>query len=134
MSGVANGSTVVLSLGSLTTIDTVASAPPANGSYNTFLADGNGTRCSTNGVAINPSAANVSIGGRVLAPGGRGLQNAQVLLTDAEGNTRMTVTSSFGSYRFDEVAAGEGVVLTVLSRRYNYAPMFLNVEDGLTNV
>lgn len=134
LAGVGIGTTVVLSLGSITTAGNVAAAPPANGSFTTFLTDGNGFKCSTNGVAINPSAANVSIAGRVLAPGGRGLQNAQVVLTDGQGNTRMAVTSTFGAYRFEGVAAGEAVVLTVRSKRYYYAPMFLNVEDGLTNV
>ena len=132
--GAANGSTVVLTLGFLTTTTNIAAAPPANGSYTTFLTDMNGIRCSTNGVAINPSAANVTIAGRVLAPGGMGLRNAQVLLTDGEGNTRMTVTSSFGTYRFDEVAAGKGVILMVRSRRYTYEPKFLSVEESMKNV
>lgn len=134
LAGVGIGTTVVLSLGSITTAGNVAAAPPANGSFTTFLTDVNGLKCSTNGVAINPSAANVTIAGRVLSADGRGLRNAQVWLTDGEGNTRMTVTSSFGSYRFDEVEAGEGVILTVRSKRYNYAPKFLNVEDSMKNV
>lgn len=86
---------------------------------------------STGGVAVDASAANVSIGGRVISENGMGLRNAQVSLTDAEGNTRMTVTSSFGYYRFDEVAAGETVFLTVRSKRFKYAPRVLNVEESI---
>ncbi len=133
LAGVGNGTTVVLSLGSVTTGGNVAAAPPADGSYVTFLTDGSGFRCSTNGVAIDPSSANVSIGGRVIVEKGTGLQNAQVSLTDSQGNLRQTVTSSFGYYRFDNVAAGETVFLTVRSKRYSFAPRVLNVEDNISD-
>lgn len=131
--GLPSGSTVVLSLGSITTNNSIAGAAPTNGSYTTFITDGNGFRCSTDGVAIIPSSANVSVGGRVIAEYGMGLRNAQVSLTDAEGNTRMTTTSSFGYYRFDEVAPGETVFLTVRSKQYKFAPRVLTVEDSISD-
>lgn len=48
-----------------------------------------------------PTAAEVSLSGRVMTADGRGLQNAIVLLTDETGNTRTTLTSSLGYYNFD---------------------------------
>ncbi len=132
--GAANGSTVVLSLGFITTSGIITAAPPANGLYTTFITDDNGLRCSMNGVALDPSAANVSIGGRVIVEKGLGLRNAQVSMTDAQGNLRQTVTSSFGYYRFDEVAAGETVFLTVRSKRYTFAPRVVSAMENVSDI
>ena len=79
-----------------------------------------------------PTAASVSIGGRILTDDGRGLTNARVILTDAGGNTRTVMTTSFGYYRFDQVAAGQTYVLQVLSRRYQFAPQVVVVNEEMT--
>jgi hypothetical protein len=82
--GAANGSTVILSAGTVTTNNNAAAARPANGTFTTFLTDGNGVRCSTNGVSAAPptTAAVVSVYGRVLTGSGRGIANAIVQFTD----------------------------------------------------
>jgi hypothetical protein len=85
-------------------------------------------------VFLSPSAANVSISGRVLTAEGRGIRSTAVILTDSLGNSRTAVTSSFGYYRFDEVAAGETYVLSVSSKRYQFEPRTVNVNDNLTDV
>jgi len=64
-----------------------------------------------------PTAANVSIGGRV-TNGKVGIRNARVSLTDTAGNVRTTVTDSFGNYVFEDVPVGETFVITVTSRRF----------------
>lgn len=81
-----------------------------------------------------PTAANVAVSGRVLTADGRGLKNALVTLTDADGTSRTAVTSSFGYYRFDEVAAGQSYVLAVNSKRFTFTPRTLTVTDELTDV
>jgi len=132
--GVANGSTVVLTFGSITTNFNVAQVRPADGSYTAFLVNGNnGIRCSTNGVALGPSAAGVSISGRVIA-NGLGLRNAQVSLTDGQGNVRQGRTSSFGYYEFDEVTAGETVILAVQSKQFQFAPRTVSVTDNIADL
>ncbi len=83
---------------------------------------------------LGPTAAGVSISGRIITPDGRGLTNARVVLTDASGNTRMIMSSSFGYYHFNDVAAGETVVITIISRRYTFAPQVVSVADNLTEV
>ncbi len=46
------GSVVTLSAGTLTTTSNVASAPPASGSFNTFIVDGNGVQISAAGITV----------------------------------------------------------------------------------
>lgn len=65
-----------------------------------------------------PTAARVSVGGRVMTGGRQGIRNARVILTMPDGAIRFTTTGSFGDYRFESVATGETYVLTVFSRRY----------------
>jgi Putative Ig domain/Carboxypeptidase regulatory-like domain len=78
-----------------------------------------------------PTAAGVSVSGRVLTPQGAGLMNAMVVLTDASGNTSIARTSTFGNYHFENVAAGQTYVLTVTSKRYQFAPQVVSVMEDL---
>ncbi|MBS1792641.1 MAG: carboxypeptidase regulatory-like domain-containing protein [Acidobacteria bacterium] len=82
---------------------------------------------------LAPTAANVSISGRVFANDGRGLQNAVISLTDSKGNTRTTRTSSFGYYRFEELTVGETVVLSINSKGFRYEPKVVTVNESLTD-
>ncbi len=84
--------------------------------------------------ALVPTAASASISGRVFAANGHGLRNAIVYLTDAGGNTRMTRTSAFGYYRFDEIEVGQTVIVSVSSKRFQFAPQIVTVNDELTNL
>jgi len=122
--------TVVLSAGTII-IANFAGAPPANGSFSTFITNNFGTRCST---VSAPTAASVSISGRVLTGSGRGLANASVYLTDQNGNTRVSRTSSFGYYRFEDVQAGQTVIVTVVSKRFQFAPQVLNLTEEATQL
>ena len=80
-------------------------------------------------------AAEVSVSGRVTTAAGQGVGNALVSLTDASGNARRSVfTSSFGYYQFDNVAAGGTYTIAVVSKRYNFTPRTLQVNDNLTDV
>ena len=81
-----------------------------------------------------PTAAEVSVTGRVLTPDGRGLRNATVTMTDSNGVTRYARTSSFGYYRFEDVAVGQTYILAVGSKRYQFASQVVNVTDSLTDI
>ena len=85
-------------------------------------------------IAFSPTAAPVSIGGRVFAGKGRGLANASVSLTDANGAARTARTNSFGYYRFGEVGAGQTVILSVVSKRYQFAPQVISVAEELNEL
>lgn len=81
-----------------------------------------------------PTAAGVSIAGRVFAPGGAGLTNATIYLTGRGGETLVTRTSSFGYYHFDGVEVGQTVIISVSSRRYLYPPRTLSLHENVTDV
>ena len=69
---------------------------------------------------LSPTAAGVSVGGRVTTANGRGISNATVTMTDASGTVRTARTSAFGYYRFDDVTAGATYVFTVGSKRFHF--------------
>jgi len=83
---------------------------------------------------LSPTAAGVSISGRVLASSGVGLTNATVHLNGQSGETLVVRTSSFGYYRFNDVEIGQTVLISVSSRRYVYAPRTLSLQDNATDV
>jgi hypothetical protein len=68
-----------------------------------------------------PTAAPVSISGRVLTAAGRGIRNAALTLTAADGSIRSTRSNTFGYYRFDSVVAGETYVVGVAAKGYTFA-------------
>lgn len=78
-------------------------------------------------------AANVSVSGRVTSSSGRGIGTAKVTLSDGV-NTRTAYTSSFGYFRFTNVAAGITYTVTVNKKRYTFTPQQITPNDNLTNV
>lgn len=83
---------------------------------------------------LAPTAAIVSVSGRVLTPDGRGLTSARVILTDAGGSSRAVSSSSFGYYRFDDVRAGETYILYVSSKRYLFTPQAVSVMEEINDL
>ncbi len=81
-----------------------------------------------------PSAANVSVGGRVSTVSGQGIGKAQVLLTDSTGATRSVLTSSFGFYRFEDVEVGQTYILSVRHKSYVFAPQIISVNEEISDL
>lgn len=83
-----------------------------------------------------PSAASVSAGGRVTNAFGQGISNASLTLTDTDGNSRRALTNPFGYYRFDEVPSGTIYVLSVQSKRYQFAQptLTISVTDNISDL
>jgi len=83
-----------------------------------------------------PSAANVSVSGRVLSGKGNAIVNVIVTLTDSNGNTLTAKTNSFGHYRFDEITVGETYIVSVISRRFtfNQPSQVLNLSEETSNL
>jgi uncharacterized delta-60 repeat protein len=79
--------------------------------------------------ALEPTAASVSASGKVLSPTGRGISGAIVYLTDQNGETRTARTNAFGYYHFADLSAGETFVFNVFSKRYNFAPRVLTINE-----
>lgn len=90
----------------------------------------------TNGLLI-PSAAPVSITGRVTDSYGRGIFGARISLFNASsGAAYSATTNSFGYYRINDLPVGDFYVMSVAHKRY----LFLNgstsfsLEDNLTGM
>lgn len=83
-----------------------------------------------------PTAASVSISGRISAANGNGIRNVMITLTDSNGNTRTTRSSTFGYYQFDNVEVGETYVISVSSKRFSFIQpsQIISVNDELTNI
>jgi hypothetical protein len=86
--------------------------------------------------SLIPTAANVSVGGKVITAEGAGISRSTVTLTNSAGVSRSATTNSFGNYGFDEVPAGETYILTVNNKKYFFAdsPRVLNVQDNLADI
>lgn len=96
--------------------------------------DGNGTAIVDIGafeVQMAPTAAPVSVSGRVMTASGRGIGKVRLTLTDSSGNVRIATTSAFGYYRFEDVRAGETYILSAAAKRYAFSQQtrVLNVNQ-----
>ena len=83
-----------------------------------------------------PTAAPVSISGRVLTSDGRGINGAVITMSDAAGHVRTARTGAFGYYQFDNVGSGENYVLAIGSKRFTFAEpvRFVNAVDDVADV
>jgi hypothetical protein len=81
---------------------------------------------------LAPTAATVSVGGRVMTANGRGIRNVRLTLTDSNGEVRTATTTSFGYYRFDDVQAGETYILSAIGKRYTFSQpvQVLNINEA----
>lgn len=104
-----SGGTASVISGTANTFSNIVTAPNVTGFSDWTLAE------------FAPSAANVSIGGRVLTANGNGINKAIVTLTEQNGNVRRAITNSFGYYRFDDVEVGQTCVFSVANKRYQFA-------------
>jgi hypothetical protein len=81
-----------------------------------------------------PTAAVVSVQGRVLTANGRGIPNASVQVTTPRGEIRTARANPFGYYRFTELEAGQTYVFSVRSKRYVFAPQVVGINEDLTGL
>ncbi len=85
-------------------------------------------------VLLPPTAADVTIGGQVTTQTGRGLNKAQVTITDQFGNQRTRKTNSFGYFRFENVTAGETYIISVVLKRCNFTTQVIVVMGDVTDL
>jgi conserved repeat domain len=93
----------------------------------------------TNNSATSPTsppvtAASVTIEGRVMQANGVGVSNAVVRITDRNGNSRSSRTTSFGYYHFDNVMSGETYIVAASSKRKRFAARVINVFDAISDL
>jgi hypothetical protein len=72
-----------------------------------------------NQAAFAPTAAEVTVSGRVTtADGRRGIRNVRVTMTGTNGETRSTLSGVSGVFRFTDVPAGETYIFSASAKRY----------------
>jgi CubicO group peptidase (beta-lactamase class C family) len=103
----------------------------ANTGNNALYQLGNAASGSQN--TLGPTAASVTIGGRVMSGKAGGISRARVYLTDANGETRTALTNNFGYYHFADVPAGETYILGVFHKRYTFEPQVLTVMEDIND-
>jgi hypothetical protein len=80
-----------------------------------------------------PTAAPVSVSGRVMN-GKNPVSKATVTLIDGAGNRRTALTNPFGYYKFENVSAGQTVVLSASSKGYQFEPQALALNEDVENL
>jgi hypothetical protein len=87
-------------------------------------------------IAFAPTAATVSVGGRVMTSDGQGIYKATVSIADTSGNIRTAVTNGFGYYRFDQIQVGETYFVSVEAKQHQFEipTRTVSVVDELTDV
>ena len=63
---------------------------------------------------------------------GAAIPNAIVYLVDSAGEIRTTRSSTFGYYRFDEVQAGQIVIVGARFKSFRFEPQIVDVNKELT--
>jgi uncharacterized repeat protein (TIGR01451 family) len=104
----------------------VVSDDPATGAANDATVTPVGT--------LSPTSASVNIGGQVLDNSERAVSGALVEMVDSNGTTSVTRTNAFGFFNFENIEAGQTIVLNVTSKRYQFTPQILNVTEDFAGL
>ncbi len=83
---------------------------------------------------LSPTAANVSIAGKVMIANRRVVANALVTLTDAFGNIRIVRTNNFGFFRFSEVQAGQDYIVNTTAKGLEFPTQVLTVDEDIRSL
>jgi hypothetical protein len=116
-------------------VNTQFTPTSANTATNSFtLAGVNSFSDWSLGLIAAPTAANVSISGRVLSSDGRTLSNAAVTLQPTDGGAvRTTRSNSFGFYRFNDVIVGQSYVVSASAKGQTFSPAVIAVVDNVAD-
>jgi hypothetical protein len=72
------------------------------------------------GFNATPTAAGVSVEGRITLQAGNGIRNVRVTLTEEDGTVHSALTGAFGYFRFQNVPVGQTVIVTVAAKRFTF--------------
>jgi subtilisin-like proprotein convertase family protein len=132
--------------------DTAAQPPAAFSAFNGGTAGGNWTLCVGDSALgdvgilrswrlklvspslLPPTAASVSVSGRVSNADGLAVRGAVVSFTDSNGEARTARTNQFGFYRFEGVPVGAAYTVGIQAKSYTFAPQVVLVNDELTEL
>ena len=83
-----------------------------------------------------PTAAHVSISGRVATPQGTAVRGVYLRLLAPDGSVRQALSSSFGYFRFESVEAGRTYILSAHSSRWGFTQpaVAINLDSDIAGV
>lgn len=81
-----------------------------------------------------PTAATVSVGGRVVRSNGRAASQVRIIMTDSTGVERYTSTNIFGYFRFNNVPVGETYIFSAHGKGYQPVTFVRTVMEELTDL
>lgn len=86
------------------------------------------------GLFAAPSAAPVTVGGRVRTALGAGIRGAIVRLTESDGTVHTATTGTFGTFWFKGIPSGQIVLIDVSSRRFSFTvpTQAISIEDNVS--
>ena len=108
-----------------------------------FTLDTAANTISTNGISdfsdwaignLAPTAASVTVSGKVVSSRGRAASRTIIRITDKQGNTRTATTNQFGYFRFDDIEVGETYVVSAFSKVASFTPQVITVNESITNL
>ncbi len=112
----------IMTLGITPTDPITATATDANGNTSEFTPP------------LTPTAAAVSISGRILTNLGTGLWNAVVTLIDQTGNARQARSNTFGYFNFEGLEAGQIIIIEVRSKESQFEPRVISVFGDISDL
>lgn len=83
---------------------------------------------------LAPTAADVTVSGRVFSQIGGGVPNATVRLTEQNGQIRTARTNQFGYYRFENIEVGQTLIVNVFSKSYQFTPQVITLNDSIKDL
>jgi len=83
---------------------------------------------------LAPTAAKVSISGRVMSASGAGVRGATVTVQDSRGHKLMAITNAFGYYTFASVPSGDTYIGQATSRGLTFGPRVVTVNDAISDL
>ena len=81
-----------------------------------------------------PTAAEVSISGRVLTQNGRGVPRTTVQIMDQSGNVRTALTNHFGYYKFTNLEVGQTLIFNVYNKQYQFQTRVVNINENISSL
>lgn len=85
-------------------------------------------------VSLAPTAAGVSISGRVLRADRTAVFRATVQVLDAAGVRRSAVTNQFGYFRITDLEPGQSYVIDVRHRVLRFAPVIITPTENISGL
>ena len=85
--------------------------------------------------AGSPTAAEVTISGRVVSDKNRAIADTQVtLVSTATGATFTTQTSASGNFLFTGIEAGQTYIISVSAKRFLFEPQLITANENLAEI